>query len=55
MNEEYEWENCVVCGKSEEAYFLETGFAMLLWHTEIGPMCEDCYLSPSGETADAPA
>lgn len=40
---EYEWENCVVCGASEEQYFLETGLAMLLWHTEIGPMCESCY------------
>ena len=41
---EYDWENCVVCGASEEKYFLETGLAMLLWHTEIGPMCDLCYL-----------
>lgn len=40
---DYNWENCVVCGKSEEEYFLKTGFAMLLWHTTIGPMCEDCW------------
>lgn len=40
---EYSWENCVVCGASEKEYFLESGFAMLLWHTEIGPMCEACY------------
>lgn len=43
MIEEYEWENCVRCGRSEYAYALATGFAMLLWHTEIGPLCEFCY------------
>ena len=40
---EYEWETCVVCGKSEETYYAETGFAMLIWHTNTGAMCEECY------------
>lgn len=41
--EDYEWEICVVCGKSEKEYFLNTNFAMLIWHTSIGPMCEKCW------------
>jgi hypothetical protein len=45
MNEhnEYEWETCVICGKSEKDYFLETGFAMPIWHTDRGAMCEECW------------
>lgn len=40
---DYPWESCVGCGRSEVAYFLETGWSMLIWHTDIGPMCEYCY------------
>lgn len=43
MEKEYEWETCVSCGKCEKAYFLATGCAMPIWHTDKGPMCEDCY------------
>jgi hypothetical protein len=39
---EYKWSDCVICGRSEKQYSLETGFAMLLWHTSKGPMCEFC-------------
>jgi hypothetical protein len=42
-NTQYEWETCVNCGMSEKDYFQETGFALLLWHTENGVLCEHCY------------
>lgn len=39
----YEWEECAKCGRSEKAYFIETGYSMLTWHVKIGMLCEDCY------------
>jgi hypothetical protein len=43
MQTVYEWETCVICGASEQEYFINTGFAMLIWHTSKGPMCEVCW------------
>ncbi len=48
----YKWESCVGCGRSEKDYFLETGFAMLIWHTDIGAMCEYCYGEYDDEERD---
>lgn len=39
----YVWEVCVGCGRSDKEYGIKTGFAMLIWHTSKGPMCEYCY------------
>lgn len=38
----YQWETCIVCGRSEKEYFLETGWSMLMWHVKAGMLCEYC-------------
>ena len=39
----HQWETCAICGKSEKDHFVNTGFDMLVWHVDIGMLCEDCY------------
>lgn len=41
--EGYEFESCVLCGKSDKDCFIENGWSMHIWHVDIGALCEDCY------------
>ena len=41
-NTDYAWETCLVCGKCEKEYFLQTGWSMLSWHVKEGMLCEFC-------------
>lgn len=40
----YKWTTCALCGRSEKDYYIETGWAMLLWLLDTGEsLCECCY------------